>query len=75
MGGQPSRPSPPAFYEKAVAERLKSLQLEDDDYVEISEKEKNASAGIAELGWKSQGLSIDVLDYWIEAILEDPKNK
>lgn len=76
MGGQPSRPSPPpAYYEKAVTERLKSLQLEEDDYIEISEKERTAYAGVTGLGWKSQGLSTDVLDYWIKAILDDPKNK
>ena len=75
MGGQQSRPSPPSYYEKVVTERLKSLQLEEDDYVEISEKGHASHAGITGLGWKSQGLSTDVLDYWIEAILDDPKNK
>jgi bleomycin hydrolase len=71
MGAQPSKPT---LHEKAVIERLRSLQLqEDDEYVEISsDAEKGA---IGPLTREAEGLPVHVLESWQSAILKDPKNK
>jgi bleomycin hydrolase len=71
MGAQPSKPT---LHEKAVMERLRSLQLqEDDEYVEITgDAEKRV---VGPLTREAQGLSVHVLESWQSAILKDPKNK
>lgn len=73
MGSQQSK-SGASAHEKAVVQRLQSLNVE-DDYVEISGNEKVAEYFSSEVSWKSQGLSTDVLDAWVNNILKDPKNK
>jgi bleomycin hydrolase len=71
MGAQPSKPT---LHEKAVFERLHSLQMQDDEeFVEISSNAEKAP--LEPLIRDAQGLSIDVLESWQASILKDPKNK
>lgn len=71
MGAQSSKPT---LNEKAVLDRLHSLQLQDDDeYVEISSDSEKAPLG--PLVRDAQGLSVHVLESWQASILKDPKNK
>jgi bleomycin hydrolase len=78
MGGQPSKPLASTSSEKAIAQRLRTLQVEDDldsSYVEVG------SAGNAEkqlsqrLHREAEGLPVDVLESWKANILKNPKNK
>ncbi|KAM5346554.1 hypothetical protein ACJ41O_009559 [Fusarium nematophilum] len=69
MGAQPSKPT---LHEKAVLERIHSLQIQ-DDYVEVSTDAEKASIG--PLIRDAEGLPLHVLESWQSAILKDPKNK
>ncbi|KAF7559353.1 hypothetical protein G7046_g4796 [Stylonectria norvegica] len=72
MGGQPSKPADITVHEKAVLERLRSLQVE-DDYVEIESGAEKLSLEpfVREAG----GLPVHVLQAWQDSVLKDPKNK
>ncbi|KAH7019182.1 peptidase C1B, bleomycin hydrolase [Ilyonectria destructans] len=71
MGGQPSKPVEPTMHEKAVIERLRSLQVQ-DDFVEVaSDSEKSLGPLVRE----AQGLPVHVLESWQADFLKDPKNK
>jgi bleomycin hydrolase len=71
MGAQPSKPT---LHEKAVLERLHSLQIqEDEEYIEISSDAEKTPLG--PLVRDAQGLSLHVLESWQASILKDPKNK
>ncbi|CAM1502240.1 Fc.00g042240.m01.CDS01 [Cosmosporella sp. VM-42] len=72
MGGQPSKPAEATIHEKAVIERLRSLQVE-DDYVEVSSDVEKTALG--PLMREAEGLPIYVLQAWQDTILKDPKNK
>lgn len=71
MGSQASKPGETTIHEKAVLERLQSLQVE-DDYVQVS---GDAEKTIGPLIREAQGLPLHVLEAWQERILKDPKNK
>ncbi|KAF4968169.1 hypothetical protein FZEAL_10432 [Fusarium zealandicum] len=73
MGGQPSKATEPTLHEKAILERIRSLQVQDDDYVEVSSDVEKTSLG--PLVRESEGLPLHVLESWQAAILKDPKNK
>ncbi|KAG8671616.1 bleomycin hydrolase [Fusarium poae] len=71
MGAQSSKPT---LHEKAVLDRLLSLQIQDDEeFVEISSDPEKALMG--SLVRDAQGLSVHVLQSWQASILKDPKNK
>lgn len=71
MGAQPSKPT---LYEKAVLERLHSLQIQDDEeYVEVSNNDEKSTLG--PLVRDAQGLPVHLLESWQSSILKDPKNK
>ncbi|KAF7537724.1 hypothetical protein G7Z17_g12791 [Cylindrodendrum hubeiense] len=72
MGGQPSKPIESNMHEKAVIERLRSLQVQ-DDCVEATGNNEKASFG--PLVREAQGLPIHVLESWQADFLKDPKNK
>ncbi|KAK7420640.1 bleomycin hydrolase [Neonectria punicea] len=72
MGAQASKSAEPTLHEKAVLERLRSLQLQ-DDYVEVSGDAEKGSVG--PLLRKAEGLPVHVLESWQSAFLKDPKNK
>lgn len=59
------------MHEKAVIERLRSLQVQ-DDFVEVtSDSEKSLGPLVRE----AQGLPVHVLESWQADFLKDPKNK
>ena len=72
MGAQPSKPAEATIHEKAVIERLRSLQVE-DDYVEVNSDAEKAVLG--PLMREAEGLPVHVLEAWQDTILKDPKNK
>lgn len=72
MGGNPSRPAEAAAHDRAVLERLRNLQVE-DDYVEVDGHGEKAPFGT--LLREAQGLPVHVLESWQSSILKDPKNK
>ncbi|KAH7175525.1 peptidase C1B, bleomycin hydrolase [Dactylonectria macrodidyma] len=71
MGGQPSKPVEPTSHEKAVVERLRSLQMQDGH--EVNGDAEKASFG--PLVREAKGLPINVLQSWQADFLKDPKNK
>lgn len=72
MGSQPSKPTMPSEHEKAVLERVRDLSLDDDDFVEIGEYEKNIREYRAR---EAEGLPIETLGNWQSNVLDDPKNR
>lgn len=70
MGGQQSK-SEPTAREKAVIQRLRSLQVEDEEYLEVT----NEKLPHVPLGWQAEDLPIEVLESWKSNILKDPKNR
>ncbi|KAF4993842.1 hypothetical protein FDECE_13295 [Fusarium decemcellulare] len=73
MGAQGSKPTEPTPHEKAVLERIRSLQVHDEDYVQVSSDTEKSSPG--PLIREAEGLPIHTLESWQAAILKDPKNK
>ena len=58
-------------HEKAVVQRLREVQLE-DDYVEV---EASAEKGPARLHRQPEGLPLSLVESWQTTILKDPKNR
>ena len=78
MGSQQSKQSSAAaLHEKAVLQRLQSLQLDklagEEDYVHV-ENEKTAGSGIYVLRG-AEGLNISAVEEWQSTLLKDPKNR
>ncbi|KAK0390830.1 hypothetical protein NLU13_0333 [Sarocladium strictum] len=71
MGGQPSKPSAMSLHEKAVVDRLREVQL-DDDFVEV---EASNEKGSVRLHRQAEGLPLAVVESWQRTILNDPKNR
>lgn len=71
MGGQASKPSGMSLHEKAVVERLRDVQL-DDDYVEV---DASAEKGGVRVHRKAEGLPLGLVESWQKSILNDPKNR
>ncbi|KAH6894158.1 peptidase C1B, bleomycin hydrolase [Thelonectria olida] len=72
MGADQSKLVEPTMHEKAVLERLRTLQME-DDYVEVTSDSEKATVG--SLMREAEGLPVPVLQSWQTDILKDPKNK
>ncbi|KAI5464559.1 peptidase C1B, bleomycin hydrolase [Mariannaea sp. PMI_226] len=73
MGGQQSKPNEITLNEKAVLGRLRDLQVQDDEYIEVvSDAEK---PHLGPLIRDAEGLPVPVLQSWQADILKDPKNK
>lgn len=71
MGGQASKPSGMSLHEKAVVDRLRDVQLE-DDYVEV---DASAEKGGARIHREAEGLPLTLVESWQKSILNDPKNR
>lgn len=72
MGAEQSKQTPTTMHEKAVLERLRTLQVHDDDYVEITSDKK---AALGPLVREAEGLPVPVLQLWQTDVLKDPKNR
>lgn len=63
------------MHEKAVLERIRSLQVDDDaeeNYVHVySEK------GLHDItsNWEPEGLAVTLVESWQSKLLQDPKNR
>lgn len=85
MGNTQSKvPAHVAARDKALLERLRSMQLEkkdtsDDDYVHVQHFEKDsdpATEGMTDLKTRlPKGLSISDAQKWQASLLRDPKNR
>ncbi|POR33280.1 Bleomycin hydrolase [Tolypocladium paradoxum] len=74
MGGQPSKSSDTAAYEKAMLDRLRTMGVrEEDDYVEIGDG--NEKGGFRRPNRKAEGLPLDAVASLPTDILRDPKNR
>ncbi|KFH46182.1 Cysteine proteinase-like protein [Hapsidospora chrysogenum ATCC 11550] len=71
MGGQQSKSAEPSANEEAIFKGLASLQVEDEDYIEVACEKTSHEP----LTWKPQDLPIQVLESWKSNILSDPKNR
>jgi hypothetical protein len=60
-----------SLHEKAVVERLRDVQLE-DDYVEV---ERSNEKGDVRLHREPEGLPLTLVESWQKTILGDPKNR
>ena len=85
MGSQQSKPAlEVAAHEKAVLERLRSMQLEsktgaDEGYVYVDNGaealNEKASSRATPLMREAEDLSVEQLQEWQKQLLEDPKNR
>lgn len=60
-----------SLHEKAVVDRLREVQL-DDDFVEV---ETSNEKGSVRLHRQAEGLPLAVVESWQRTILNDPKNR
>lgn len=74
MGGQPSKSSETASYEKAMLGRLRTMGLrEEEDYIEIGDG--NEKGGFRAPNRKAEGLPLEAVASLPADILRDPKNR
>jgi bleomycin hydrolase len=72
MGADQSKLVEPTMHEKAVLERLRTLQIQ-DDYVQVTSDSEKTPLG--PLVRDAEGLPVPVLQSWQTDVLKDPKNK
>lgn len=85
MGNSQSKvPSDAAMHDKALLDRLRSMQLEkkeaaDEEYVHVECFEKSHDSNtedISKLKSRSpKGLSVSEVEKWQDSLLKDPKNR
>ena len=74
MGGQPSKSSETAAYEKAMLDRLRTMGMrEEEDYIEIGNG--NEKGGFRRPKWEAEGLPLEAVASIPADILRDPKNR
>lgn len=73
MGAQPSKTLDVSMSEKAVMDRLRNVQLDDEDYVEVDSGSEKRGLGGADRS--PEGLSLSLVTSWQTSILDDPKNR
>lgn len=76
MGSYQSKVSPEtASHEKAILERLRSMQLSDDapedDFVHVDDEKRTSPR----LTRQPEGLPVHLMGSWQSTLLEDPKNR
>ncbi len=59
--------------EKLVIERLRALEVKDDEYVQVDEKALVGASTGFKAPWTS--LSTSELENWEHKLLQDPKNR
>jgi len=81
MGSYQSKlPADATAHEKAVLDRLRSLQLEnrdpvDDEYDYISDGKTSEKAYAAAKSRQPESVSVSEMAKWQDALLDDPKNR
>lgn len=60
--------------EKLIIERLRSLEMRDDEYFNVNEK---SVPGISNMNFQTpwKQLSLSEIQFWEHQILQDPKNR
>ena len=74
MGNQASKTAEAVVLEKAVLDRLRTLQVE-DDLVEVNRDACSDKQDAWRLYRQPEGLPVQVLKSWQSTVLNDPKNR
>ncbi|KAI6250889.1 Bleomycin hydrolase [Erysiphe necator] len=69
-----SNSSKPASNEKLIIERLRSLEMKDEEYFNVNEK---SVPGISKMTFQTpwKPLSVSEIKFWEHQLLQDPKNR
>ena len=77
MGAGPSTPATPeaVAHEKAVFDRIRTLTLDEDEFVDVEAYAENEKGDYAFLNHSAAELPLEAVASWPGLLLQDPKNR